>query len=475
MSNRVIARRYALEVPESDAPGCVSWRARDLSTSGDVLVTLLVGQQEADVALAAIAELGHPSLAVVLDHGVDEGARFVVTPARTGVTLRTALVKRPLPGVAEAARIGAQLADALATLHARGLVHGRLSPDTIVVDETGLPRIEDVPAGTLARPALRPADDLRALADVLRALVGASAGVPLIETPGISPQFAALVQSLSLVYPPDAVSACDALRRVADSAGRDPLAEPVDSHAAAALPDRGSARSTGRRLTFGVVAVLVSGVVVLGAIVAANLIDRREAAARIEQQAIPGPVVTVMGPATSTSEPTSISVPAIVPQQPAAATTGPRRIEVSSVVAIDPRRDNIENSATAWRATDRSLNTGWSTERYKESGMGGKDGVGLVLRLAVPSRVIRIVVDSAPVGATVAVYADRGVEPTAGPEGWALASDVVELVRRKTVIRVDRRSPATTLLLWISSLPAVADGFGVTINDVQIFGTPKGA
>lgn len=480
MSNRVVARRYALEVPEGDAPGCVVWRARDLVTNSDMLVTLLAGQRAADTTLAAISELRHRSLAIVLEHGVDGGDCFVITPARTGgMTLRGALVKRPLPGVAEAARIGAQLADALATLHARGLVHGRLSPDTIIVDETGVPRIEDVPAGTLARPALRPADDLRALADVLRASVGAPTGVPLIETAGIPPQFAALVQSLSLVHPPDALSARDALRRFADTPARDLFTEPIDRYGAPPL-GRGSARSTGKRLLLGIVSVLAIGVLVLGAIAVATQIDRRDAANRTEQQPIPGPVETIIESAAPTSEIAATELTTVPAQtttqpQPDAVPTRPRRIEISSVEAIDPRGDNVEHDATAWRAIDRSLSSGWSTEVYKDSGMGGKDGIGLVLRLGVPSRVIRIAVRSVPLGATVAVFADRGVESSGGPEGWDRASNVVKLVRNQMVLRIDRRRITTRLLLWISGMPSLASGFGVTINDVRVFGTPLGA
>ena len=88
VSSRVIARRYTLEVPEAPAPGRVVWRARDAVSGGVVIVTLLDEHPQVDATLAALTAVRHPSLPVVLDHGVDGVTRYLVTPARAGQTAR---------------------------------------------------------------------------------------------------------------------------------------------------------------------------------------------------------------------------------------------------------------------------------------------------------------------------------------------------------------------------------------------------
>ncbi|MEY4226355.1 MAG: Protein kinase domain, partial [Actinomycetota bacterium] len=131
MEGRRIGRRYVLEVPDRGSPGAAVWRARDEATGAAALVTVLDEAPGADAVLAALAAVRHPGLPVVLDHGVDDGVRYLAAPMRAGRSARSALAGRPLPG-SELARLGADLAGALAALHGAGLVQGGLTLDAVV-------------------------------------------------------------------------------------------------------------------------------------------------------------------------------------------------------------------------------------------------------------------------------------------------------------------------------------------------------
>ena len=464
VSSRVIAQRYALGLPEPSVPGCTQWRARDAVTGGAVIVALLDQSQAEDEALAALATARHPSLPVVLDHGVDGSIRYVVTPARSGTPLRARLALRAQLTPLEVADLGSRVADALAELHSRGLVQGRLTPDTLVLDETGLPRIEDPATGGLAHPPLAQNDDLHALGLLLRTVARAADTGNLLDAPGITPQLAALIQSLGSAQPPSAADVRDVLRRSTRSAPHsaaesawEPFAPPVD-----ALPARRSAA-----VPRGLV-VLVSGLVlivaVLAAIAVATLVDRRDARQRVEAGGMPGLVTTV---------PAAAADPA--PAVPPAVARRIRRLSVASVTTSDPIGLDGENSARAGLAVDSSRTTAWSTETYRAADMSGKLGVGLILRLAAPAQVRRLVVRAAPAGATVTVYAASGAEPAAIPAGWDVVSDTVRLGGSVTTLRLDRRRPATSLLVWVSQLPPGPGGFSVAISDLRVFGLPRGA
>jgi len=76
-----------------------------------------------DAEAVTLASLNHPGLVKVFDVGAQDGDAFVVLELVEGPTLAARLEdQRPVPPV-EVADLGAQMADALAHVHARGVVH----------------------------------------------------------------------------------------------------------------------------------------------------------------------------------------------------------------------------------------------------------------------------------------------------------------------------------------------------------------
>jgi serine/threonine protein kinase len=155
------------------------WRAFDPGSDRGVAVQVgrpASGRGAArEAALLRRIEHGH---VVRLRSFVDlpDGRRAIVLDLAPGGTL-TSLVRRrgPLPA-GEALAVGVALAEALMHVHARGFVHGRLSADHVLFADDGRPVLAGVgvPALLARVPPVEPptypdpADDVRALCDVLR-------------------------------------------------------------------------------------------------------------------------------------------------------------------------------------------------------------------------------------------------------------------------------------------------------------------
>ncbi|MFF9476586.1 protein kinase [Streptomyces roseolus] len=89
-----------------------------------------------------LARLQHPGLITVYDCGRDDGTPYLVMELVRGTTLRRRIAEGVL-APAEACRIAAALARALAHVHEAGVVHRDVKPANILLDEAGTPRLTD--------------------------------------------------------------------------------------------------------------------------------------------------------------------------------------------------------------------------------------------------------------------------------------------------------------------------------------------
>lgn len=351
------------------------WRARDLRLGRMVAIkrpnaTLRGAVDTARFAREArvAAAVTHPHVVAVYDVGVDDDGAYLVMELVDGPSLRDATV--PADQVAE---IGAQVASALAALHAAGVVHGDVKPANILLasggaklTDFGIARAVDdtmtltVPGMTFATPAYAapetlahgersPGADVYSLAAVIHELLtgarwnaglGSTQPMPahawarvlkpaLSTTPADRPTAADFADSLTAVdaeaestpTTPIQVAAVPAATTIAAAAEPDPLAQDDE-------PER-----TGRvamLLFVGALALIAAIVFATRAIDDASA-DSPDSSAGATSHAAPTatnatPTSTASTPAPPTTAPPtepSTTAPATAPPTTPAPTTTP--------------------------------------------------------------------------------------------------------------------------------------------------------
>jgi Tol biopolymer transport system component len=108
-----------------------------------------------------VSALNHPNICALYDLGRERDTDYLVLEYLEGDTLAARLEKGPLP-VAQAIRVGIQIADALAKAHAVGVVHRDLKPANIILTKSGAKLLDFGLAKV--RPASAQAAGLTALA-----------------------------------------------------------------------------------------------------------------------------------------------------------------------------------------------------------------------------------------------------------------------------------------------------------------------
>ena len=95
-----------------------------------------------DAEVGLLAQLNHPNLVQVLDAGEHEADAFLVLERVDGPTLSELLAHGAL-GRERTERLGRELADALAYVHANGVIHRDVKPSNVLFDGAGRSRLAD--------------------------------------------------------------------------------------------------------------------------------------------------------------------------------------------------------------------------------------------------------------------------------------------------------------------------------------------
>jgi serine/threonine protein kinase len=153
----VIANRYE---PLEAAPAGAAVKTRDLQTAQTVMLRPVT---RVDNRLCGVF---HPSLVTIFDIVSDGTFTFAACEFVQGRSLRLIMGGQPFNG-RRAAEIVAEVADAVAELHARGIYHGAVSIDTVLLTAKGKSKLDLVHATDASEGA-----DLDQLRVLLKDLTG---------------------------------------------------------------------------------------------------------------------------------------------------------------------------------------------------------------------------------------------------------------------------------------------------------------
>jgi beta-lactam-binding protein with PASTA domain/predicted Ser/Thr protein kinase len=148
---RVFANRYELRTEVGHGGMADVYLARDRLLNRRVAVKVLSPTFAADPAFVerfrreaqAAASLNHPNIVAVYDWGQEDDTSFIVMEYVNGQTLRDLVNRHGTVPPVEAARIGADIADALEFAHRNGVVHRDVKPGNVLITPEGGVKVAD--------------------------------------------------------------------------------------------------------------------------------------------------------------------------------------------------------------------------------------------------------------------------------------------------------------------------------------------
>jgi tetratricopeptide (TPR) repeat protein len=167
------------------------FRARDRALGREVALKVVARELAVQPSRAArlrhearmLAALSHPAIAAIYGLEQADGVPVLVLELVEGTTLADRIRQGPL-SVAEAARLGAEIASGLAAAHAAGIIHRDLKPANISLTPDGRIKLLDFGLAKTLLPLAGDADDL---ADEPTATLTAE-GAVFGTTPFMSPE-----------------------------------------------------------------------------------------------------------------------------------------------------------------------------------------------------------------------------------------------------------------------------------------------
>jgi hypothetical protein len=399
-----------------------------------------------------------------------------------GESLRELITEEGPLDPARSTTIAHAIADALAAVHATGMVHGNVHPGTTLIADDGRVVLADARADS----ADSAEKDVRAVGGVLyyaltahwpHAEVGRSA-IPDANRDGsgnpaaprqIRAGVPAYLDDLTMDLLDKRVAAPEADALAAELARLDAADDDYDdvgplrftqSNAAAEPPRNNS------KIVVGVAALVV--IAIIGLVFGIRAITgSNDQGTKKSTQANAG--------GTPTSAGTDSQAP----------TRNPQKIKLTPdmVRIVDPPKGNRSDSGEAKNVVDGDPNTSWTTHSFKSAKFGNlKAGMGVLINLGTPRLLadVRVETSSSGVGMDIRTgntdpgdnsQGDQKIVDTYKKLGEPDANAKGDGTNRIFSV-FDPNTKYQYVLVWLTELPPNDDGSGfkVSVNDVSVWG-----
>ena len=486
----ILAERYQLEEHvNNDSAGRQVWRGIDVILRRPVAVVLRHpgGDSATEMLQAAVdaSRVIHPNLVGVYD-AIDEGERsYVVREWVDGEALREAVTANGPMDPQRATGIARSITDALAAVHATGMVHGNVHPGTTLIGDDGRVVLADARADSSDTVET----DIRAVGGILYyALTGhwphAEAGrsalpdairdgsggiaAPRQVRAGIPAYLDDLTMDLldkRIAAPESEVLAAE-LGRL-DSA--DDEYEEVGPLRFASGESGEPNRAT-RKIMLGVGVLVV--IALLGLVFGIKAISERSA----RNDAASTATQNGTGNAGTPNTGAQAEDPAQAPQPE------PKKLTLTAdqVRIVDPPPGERKDSGEARYVVDGDKDTAWDTAGYYRAKFGGtKPGMGVLIDLRTARTVSEVRVEASAPG--VAMEVRTG---TTDPGDTSAGDDkIVKTYKpindggpektdgtRKIFGSFDPDTKYRYILVWLSELPRADDGaYRISISDIDVY------
>jgi serine/threonine protein kinase len=145
LARQELGERFRLDTFLGRGAASAVYVAREQGSDREIVVKVLPrpteGRPDADDrfrrAVEAVAALEHPHIVPVFDHGWTEHLYWYSMDYVRGRSLRNFLLQRGPLDLKACLRVAAQVASALDHAHRRGVVHGALKPENVLIDAEG--------------------------------------------------------------------------------------------------------------------------------------------------------------------------------------------------------------------------------------------------------------------------------------------------------------------------------------------------
>jgi len=488
----ILAERYQLEEHvNNDSAGRQVWRGIDVILRRPVAVVLRHpgGDSAKEMLQAAVdaSRVIHPNLVGVYD-AIDEGARaYVVREWVEGEALRELISAEGPLDPARATAIAHSIADALAAVHATGMVHGNVHPGTTLIGDDGRVVLADARADS----ADSRESDVRAVGGLLYYAMTAhwphteiatstlpdanrDASGNIAAPRQIRAGVPAYLDDLTMDLLDKRVAAPEADALTAELARLDSAEEEYEDVGPLRFTQGTSVepvRST-RKIVIGVAALVV--IAIVGLVFGINAIGNSKNSPA---------VVAKNGNTPTGATGTNPNNGASPGDDPNSATPQKIPLSADNVRMVDPPRGDRSQGAEAAKTVDADKQSAWDTQGFVSPKFGNwKPGMGILINLKTPRTVNDVRVEVSAPGVVMEIRTGT-TDPGNSSAGDKKIVDTYKALPGVSPTKAEGTNVVFTegfdenlkyqyILVWLTELPLGDDGsYRISVPNIEVDGS----